>query len=371
MPAIDPISAVTHPDPYPYYRALARGRPLYRDAALGLWVASAPAVVRALLDEPAARVRPAQEPVPQALQGGAAGALFSRFVRMIDGPRHAALKPLLEAYLAEPGARPPAHWPPVPDGPGALDRFLFDAPVYAQARRLGLPEAEAEPCARDVTQFRAALRATARPAEIAAGHAAAARLRQRLLAHLERQPATSALAALRRRAAGAGVDDETLAANLAGLLFQSCEAGAGLIGNTLVALGRDPARAAAARADQHLCLQAAADCARLDPPVHNTRRYLARPLVLADIELPAGASVLLVLAAAAMADVGAAAWTFGAGRHACPGRTPALQAAGQAVAYLLRAGLDVAALARAFRYLPLPNARIPQFGAPRSGYPGV
>ncbi|GAB1578223.1 cytochrome [Bordetella petrii] len=371
MQPTDPLSAVAHPDPYPYYRALARGRPLYRDDALGLWVACAPAVIRVLLDEPAARVRPVQEPVPPALQDGAAGALFGRFARMIDGPRHAALKPLLEALLAEPAPRPPAHWPPVPDSPASLDRFLFDAPVYAQAGRLGLPDAEAAPCARDVAQFRAALRAAAWPADIAAGHAAAARLRHRLLAHLRRQSAATPLAALRRRAAGTGIDDETLAANLAGLLFQSCEAGAGLIGNTLVALGRDPARAAAARADERLCLQAAADCARLDPPVHNTRRYLARPLILADTALPAAATVLLVLAAAAMAHAGAAPWTFGAGRHACPGRTPALQAAGLAVAHLLRAGLDVAALARAFRYLPLPNARIPQFGAPRSGYPGV
>lgn len=36
----DPLQAVTHADPYPYYAALARDRPLYRDARLGLWVAS-------------------------------------------------------------------------------------------------------------------------------------------------------------------------------------------------------------------------------------------------------------------------------------------------------------------------------------------
>ncbi len=36
----DPIAAVIHPDPYPYYADLVARRPLYRDAALGLWVAA-------------------------------------------------------------------------------------------------------------------------------------------------------------------------------------------------------------------------------------------------------------------------------------------------------------------------------------------
>jgi hypothetical protein len=36
----DPLAAVTHPDPYPYYADLVAHRPLYCDATLGLWVAS-------------------------------------------------------------------------------------------------------------------------------------------------------------------------------------------------------------------------------------------------------------------------------------------------------------------------------------------
>jgi hypothetical protein len=36
----DPIAAVTHPDPYPYYARLVAESPLYRDDALGLWVAT-------------------------------------------------------------------------------------------------------------------------------------------------------------------------------------------------------------------------------------------------------------------------------------------------------------------------------------------
>jgi hypothetical protein len=65
----DPIAAVTHPDPYPFYADLAVRRPLYRDEALWLWVASSAAVVTAVLTSDLCRVRPPAEPVPAALLG--------------------------------------------------------------------------------------------------------------------------------------------------------------------------------------------------------------------------------------------------------------------------------------------------------------
>ena len=60
----DPIAAVTHPDPYPYYADLVARRPLYRDDALQLWVASSAAAVTAVLASDLCRVRPPAEPVP-------------------------------------------------------------------------------------------------------------------------------------------------------------------------------------------------------------------------------------------------------------------------------------------------------------------
>ena len=97
MPPTDPIAAVTHADPYPYYAALAYERPLYRDDTLNLWVASSPQAIAQVLAHPAARVRPPAEPVPRGLCPGPAGALFGRFVRMNDSAEHARLKTLLRA----------------------------------------------------------------------------------------------------------------------------------------------------------------------------------------------------------------------------------------------------------------------------------
>ena len=93
----DPIAAVTHPDPYPYYANLVAERPLYRDASLGLWVAAGAAAVTSVLKSEAGRVRPPAEPVPRALVGTPAGEIFRHLVRMNDGANHLRLKPGVSA----------------------------------------------------------------------------------------------------------------------------------------------------------------------------------------------------------------------------------------------------------------------------------
>jgi len=96
----DPVAAVTHPDPYPYYADLTAARPLHRDEGLGLWVACSAATVTEVLTSPACLVRPPSEPVPRALVGSSAGSIFGRLVRMNEGAKHAALKPAVSAATA-------------------------------------------------------------------------------------------------------------------------------------------------------------------------------------------------------------------------------------------------------------------------------
>ena len=363
---LDPLQAVTHANPYPYYAALARERPLYHDTRLGLWVASGPQAILALMRHPAARVRPVAEPVPQGIAAGPAGQLFGRFLRMRDGPSQALLKPLLSDFLAQQArhARDPA-WPRLDAGQdtkrgpdaAAIDRFLSAAPVLAQACFIGLPDTLAADCARDIGDLLAALPPAAPGDRIAAGHAAAERLAARLRAHQDDPDAAPALRELRRQGIDAGLDPALLAANLAGLLFQSCDAGAGLLGNALLRAGRHAIATDLAFADALALVDATL---RDDPPIHNTRRFLAEAIDVDGQHLEAGATVLLVLAAAATAQPDAH-WTFGALGHACPGRELARRHAAGALIHLLRAGVDCRALAARPRYRPLPNARIPQF----------
>jgi cytochrome P450 len=382
-PPAHPVAAVTHPDPYPYYAALARERPLYRDPALGMWIAAHPDTITSVLRHPAARVRPLDEPVPRGLCTGPAGALFGRFVRMNDGAAHARLKPLLMEFIGrrrmeqeEEAQSPragqqqtvlsPFGWlPAAPRSPGGVDGFLYAAPVHAQAAFLGLPQGVHADCAAEIASFLSALPAHAGADRIAAGHAATARLQARLEAHLTGNRATPALRQLSTDAARAGIATERVAANLAGLLFQSCEAGAGLLGNALILAGRRGAADVRSLDDARALIE---EAARRDPPLHNTRRFMAESAEIAGQRIEAGQTVLLVLAAAAMIEPDAA-WVFGALRHACPGAALAQSHAAAALLHLLREGADPAALAARYRYRPLPNARVPQFDFQEDRHP--
>src|SRR5687767_1012014 len=95
----DPIAAVVHPDPYPYYAEVVAKRPLHRNEALGLWIATDARAVAAVLESPLCRVRPPSEPVPKALVGSPAGDIFGRLVRMNDGAGHSPMKPAVSATL--------------------------------------------------------------------------------------------------------------------------------------------------------------------------------------------------------------------------------------------------------------------------------
>jgi cytochrome P450 len=235
----DPVAAVTHAEPYAYYRDLVARRPVYGDDALGLWIVAIASAVTAALTSELCRVRPPAEPVPRALLGSPAGAVFGGLVRMNDGPAHAALKPGVSATPGslDPGAvvehaRRHARALARTAGLGLAD-FAFRLPAYVVASLLGVADETLEQTARwtgDLVRCFAP-GGTAEQAE--AGTVAAACL-------LERLPTQSV-----------------------GFLFQSYDATAGLIGNTpLLALAH------------HHELRVDADLAaivrevvRFDPPV--------------------------------------------------------------------------------------------------------
>src|SRR5436190_15342527 len=73
---LNPIAAVTHPDPYPYYADLVARMPLYYDAELRLWIASSADAVTAVLTSDLCLVRPPTEPIPKALLGSASAEIF-------------------------------------------------------------------------------------------------------------------------------------------------------------------------------------------------------------------------------------------------------------------------------------------------------
>jgi cytochrome P450 len=164
-------------------------------------------------------------------------------------------------------------------------------------------------------------------------------------------------------------------ANLIGFMSQTYEATAGLIGNTLVALARDDDLCRRASGDDALLRRVIEEVARHDPPVHNTRRFVAQDCIIAGQPMKSGDQILVVLAAANRDPALHArphafdpehadrrSFTFGAGRHACAGQAIATAIAAAGVQALMAQGTDIASLVGPVQYRRSVNSRIPLFG---------
>jgi cytochrome P450 len=384
---LDPIAAVTHRDPYPYYARLAAERPFHRDHTLGMWVAAGARAVEDVLASDAGRVRPPQEPVPRALAGSPAGEIFRALVRMNDGRGHCPFKAAVSAALASPSparmAREAAHWAMVLErehGPGGdprrLHDFSFSLSAYVLGSLLGAPASALPSVAVWTGDLVRGFAPASPPGEVERCQAAAARLRT-LFAPLARDPdGPSLVAALAREAGRLGVADEAVVvANAVGFLSQAYEATAGLIGNTLVALGTHAGLRDEVESNPAVLGDVIQEVLRHDPPVQNTRRFAAHDFRLAGQEIREG-DVLLVVLAAASRDPEAnphpqrfqavhtdrRTFTFGMGSHTCPGqRLGAAIAQAGVERLLLTSGLDLTRLAAERTYRPSANVRIPLF----------
>lgn len=385
----DPIAAVTHPDPYPYYAELVASRPIYRDDAAGIWIASSAATVTAVLTSALYRVRPLTEQVPTALLGSPAGQIFRRLVRMNDGHMHGPMKGAISATLSAIGAdevaeqsrkwarfladdiEPKAH----PDG---LTDFAFQLSVYVIASLLGIPQEEMRHTAVWTRDFVQCLAPGSSPEQIEQGKVAARHLLDLVhtcLSTQDTQPTEHVLGILAHEARSVGcVDTDTVVANGIGLLSQAYEATAGLIGNTLLALASHPDVYEQVLADRDLLRLVIEEVLRYDPPVQNTRRYLVRNGRIADNEMNEGDTVLVVLAAAnrdpaanpspERFDIFRKArrhFTFGTGIHGCPGETVATVIARAGIEQLILSGINVPHLVAPLRYRPSVNVRVPLF----------
>jgi cytochrome P450 len=143
-----------------------------------------------------------------------------------------------------------------------------------------------------------------------------------------------------------------------------------LIGNSIVALLTQPGL------DETVCIASLVqEVSRFDPPVQNTRRFVAQAVSIAGTKLAAGDAILLVLAAANR-DPGANVrpdeflldraerriFTFGHGVHACPGQPLASSIATAAMGALLEQdGSVISERAISWTYRPSLNGRIPLF----------
>lgn len=307
------------------------------DTDLNLWVASGAQTIGAVMDNPHCVVRPPDEPVPSAIAGSSAGALFAQLARMNEGERHARPKAAIVQALATVDlarlAQRTAYFAPMlksADG-DAITAWVFDLPTYVVADLLGIAEADLAQVARLMADFVHCLSPLSTPGQLAS----ASRAADTLMAHVAQsmQPASAC------------------PANRIGLLSQTHEATAGLIGNCIVALLGQPALQERLRADPRQAAALVRQVARADPSVRTTRRFVAQATSVAGVTLQAGQAILLRLDSALGCG-------FGHGRHACPGQELAYTIATGALQHLLALPQP---LALDWTYKVSANARLPLF----------
>jgi cytochrome P450 len=362
---MDPIIAATHAAPYPYYAELRAQGGLTFHHGLKLWVASSARAVCAVLASADCRVRPPQEPVPKPIASGMAGRVFAQLMRMNDGERQRCPRSAIEPALglidqAQIRALVAARL--LSEDADGLYKAMFRGPVCVLAALLGFTPAQGRAISELTADFVACLSPLSNDLQLAAAHAAAEQLRGYFI-ELLAESNSDLLTAIEQRFEG---DEDTLIANLIGLCSQTHEATAGLIGNTLVTLRRQPALSAAPM-DALL-----AEVQRFDPSVQNTRRFVVQSCEIDGVRVEAG-DVILVLLASANRDPALnehpdefllerpnrRSFSFGSGRHQCPGQALAMSIASATVGEILAHGVDLNRLN--WHYRPSLNGRIPMF----------
>lgn len=361
-----PLQAAAHADPYDYYASLRRTGGLLFDVDLGLWIASRATTVEAVLAHPDCRVRPLHEPVPTAIAQRAAGQVFAQLMRMNEGIAHrcprAAIEPALAAVSAQQVAGVVQH---LSGDATQLDDWMFRLPVSVIAHLLGVPGDQLRVIAELTRDFVACLSPLSDEAQLRNADLGASQLRQMFSKVLEE---TALLAAIRN---GEWVGADVLNANLIGLLSQTCEATAGLIGNSLVTLARRPDLLEQVQRAPALAMALVEEVARFDAPVQNTRRFVAQRCTIGGQALDVGATILVLLASANRDNAAnpdpdrfllerpqRRVFSFGVGRHQCPGQQLALTLASQVILALLQ---RQPVLPVPFSYWPSLNGRIPRF----------
>ena len=376
-----PFEAVTHAAPYTCYSQLRHQADLYFDTRLECWVASGATVIQAMLQHPDLLVRPCHEPVPPLIAQTPAGQVFGNLMRMNEGQRHqcprAAIEPVLAAVPPAEIAALVAQLVKTDCSANSLNALMFTLPVSVLCRLMGFGAQQLPTVAALTRDFVACLSPLSNELQRRNADIAATRLSQMFNHLLKDEYAPGAL--LKAICSGARSDTQedhdVLIANLIGLLSQTCEATAGLIGNTLVALQQDPELLEKVSRTPALIHELVTEVSRLDPSVQNTRRFVAKSCVIGNCTLKAGDRVLLLLASANRdPDINPdpdclllkrsqrQSFSFGHGRHQCPGQQLALVITSETIGALLKRQDSSSIRTLQWRYLSSLNGRIPRFG---------
>jgi cytochrome P450 len=296
---------------------------------------------------------------------GLPGPDFARHMLTVDPPDHTRLRRLVSAAFSARrvealGARIQTITDDLLDDiarQGADSRidlvatFAFPLPFTVICELLGVPQRDRVSLGEGFTKL---LVPTSTPAEYAAAKEASDAVVAMLGALVEAKqndPGDDLVSALiNARDGEERLDSQELLSTIFQLIVAGHDTTASLIGNSIVALFRNPAELTQLRADPTRIPKAVEEFLRYDAPVpHSTFRYTAAPLTLGGVAIPAREQVIICLAAANRdADRYASPETldldrdearhlaFGHGIHHCLGAPLARMEGHVALASLLR-----------------------------------
>ena len=245
---------------------------------------------------------------------GLPGPAFARHMLSVDPPDHTRLRRLVSSAFTP--RRVEELHPRVqtviddllddvaaggPDGTVDLvAAFAFPLPFTVICELLGVPEADRGPLGQGLT---AMLVPTSTPAEYARAKEASDAVVAMLGALVEakqRAPGDDLVSGLiSARDGDARLDTQELLSTIFQLIVAGHDTTASLIGNSVVALFRHPGELVRARSDPDLIAATVEECLRYDAPVpHSTFRYTIEPVAMGTVTIPAGAQVIICLAAA-------------------------------------------------------------------------
>jgi cytochrome P450 len=300
--------------------AEVRGRGAVHEVTLadghGAWLVLGHAECRAALSDPrlSKDLRAALASGDEVVAEGLPGPAFARHMLVVDPPDHTRLRRLVAAAFSL--RRIEALRPRIQEiaddlldavaahGPDRqvdlVAAFAFPLPFTVISELLGVPGDERASLGHGLT---ALLAPTSTAAEYAAAKEASDSVVAQLTALVQRKaqdPGDDLISALIAARDG---DERLNQQELLSTIFQLIVAGhdttASLIENSVVALLDHPGQLAALRADPHAIGAAVEEFLRYDAPVpHATFRYAREPLDLAGATIPAGAQVVINLAAA-------------------------------------------------------------------------
>ncbi|HMK97475.1 MAG TPA: cytochrome P450, partial [Acidimicrobiales bacterium] len=245
---------------------------------------------------------------------GLPGPKFARHMLSVDPPDHTRLRGLVSAAFSP--KRVEALRPRVQAitddllddiaalGPGSrvdlVSAFAFPLPFGVICELLGVPQADRGRLGQELTKL---LVPTSTRAEYAAAKAASdavVAMLEALVATKEGAPGDDLVSALISARDG---DERLSRQELLSTIFQLIVAGhdttTSLIGNSVVALLRNPVQLSEVRGNPAKIPAAIEEFLRYDAPVpHSTFRYTVEPVTIGGVEIPSGAQVIICLAAA-------------------------------------------------------------------------